>query len=70
MVADHVFRERLDVLVAGLGQRLLGSRDIDHACGIGDMSDLRIGELGACRKRRAAQKHHGGDRRTPSNKHL
>jgi hypothetical protein len=29
MVAHHVFGERLDFLVAGFGQRLLGRRDVD-----------------------------------------
>src|SRR6516164_3598646 len=46
MVTDHVFRKRLDLLVAGFGQSLLAGRDIDHACGVRNMRDLRIGELG------------------------
>src|SRR5579859_128234 len=36
VVAHHVFRECLDVLVAGFGQCLLGGRDIDRTGGVGN----------------------------------
>src|SRR5690242_4835317 len=41
VVAHHVLREGLHLLVAGLGERLLGGVDVDHAGGVGDMGDLR-----------------------------
>ena len=37
--------EGLDVLVAGFLQRLLRRGDVDHAGGVGDMRDLRIGRF-------------------------
>ena len=53
MVAHHVLRERLDVLVAGLFDRLLGGGDVDDAGRVGDMRDLGIGGLCALRQRGA-----------------
>ena len=55
MVAHHVLRERLDVLIAGLLDRLLGGGDVDDPCGVGDMRDLGIGGLCALRQRGADQ---------------
>jgi len=69
MVPRHVFRERLDVLVAGFGDRLLGGGDVDGSRGVGDMRNLRIGEF-SLRERRAAHERDGGDRRTQSNEHV
>jgi hypothetical protein len=43
----HVLGETLDLGALGFEQRLLGGRDVEHACSIGNMRDLRIGELGA-----------------------
>jgi hypothetical protein len=70
VVAHHVLRERLDVLVAGPGQGQFGGGNVDHACGVGDMRDLRIGEFCALRCRSAVQEHHCGNRRAQSDKHV
>jgi hypothetical protein len=45
--SHHVLGETLDLGALGFEQRLLGGRDVEHACSIGNMRDLRIGELGA-----------------------
>jgi hypothetical protein len=70
VVAHHIFREGLDLLVAGFGDRLLGGVDVDDARGVGDMRDLRVGGLCALRQRGAAEKAQCGDRRAQSNEHV
>jgi hypothetical protein len=70
MVAHHVLRECLDVLVAGLPDRLFGGGDVDDASGVGDMRDLGIGGLCALRQRGATQDAQCGDCRAWSNEHV
>ena len=57
------------VFIAGFRQRLFRRGDIDHAGGVGDMRDLRIGRLCSLRKGATAQQANRGNRRAQSNEH-
>jgi hypothetical protein len=50
VVAHHVVRKRPDLLVVSFRQGLFSGRDVDYAGGVGDMSNLRVGELAALRQ--------------------